>query len=78
MLDTETWPVYDPKLIEDEMIELLIQVNGKLRGKILVPKDIFEADAEAAARENTDVSPYLKVGFKKTIFVPGRLINFVV
>ena len=77
-LDFEGWPTYDSNLVEDEMIELLIQVNGKLRGKILVPKDITQIDAEAAAKGDTDVAPYLTNGFKKVVFVPGRLINFVV
>ena len=77
VLDIEKWPTYNAKLAEDAMIELVIQVNGKLRGKILVPRDISERDAIEAAKVDTDTAPYLKDGYKKVIFVPGRLINFV-
>lgn len=75
----EKWPGYDEKLTKDEIVELIIQVNGKLRGRMAVPADISEADARDLAEKDQNVVNHL-AGKKiiKAIFVPGRLINFVV
>jgi leucyl-tRNA synthetase len=65
-------------LIEDE-IELPVQVNGKLRDKIVVKKDATQADIEAAAKSAPKVSAELAgKTVKKLIVVPGRLVNIVV
>ena len=78
-LDNEAWPEYDEKLAEDSEVELLIQVNGKLRDKVLVSKTILQAAAEELVLEREKVKEHLgKKKPKKIIFVPGRLINIVI
>jgi len=79
LLDEENWPEYDEKLIEEEKFELLIQINGKLRDKVLAPKNITQAKAEELILEREKVKEYLgKKKPQKVIFIPGRLINVVV
>jgi leucyl-tRNA synthetase len=58
-------------------IELMIQVNGKLRGSITVAKDADKASIEAAALANESVQKFLTGAPKKIIVVPGKLINIV-
>ena len=75
----ESWPAYNDKLAQAQQIELVIQVNGKIRDKIKVSVDITEQQAEKLAKESEKVKKYLtSKTTKNTIFVPGRLINFVV
>jgi leucyl-tRNA synthetase len=75
----EPWPEHDPELVRSSTIELPVQVNGKLRGKIVVPADASQADALAAARADEKVAPYLEGRtIVKEVVVPGRLVNFVV
>ncbi|MDP2704620.1 MAG: leucine--tRNA ligase [bacterium] len=81
----EAWPEYDAKLIEDETFQLVVQVNGQVRGMIEAKKGISQKDAEKAARADAGVLRYLGEPFdsaqgirvKKVIFVKDRLINFV-
>ena len=75
----EPWPAYDEAAIREHTIEIPIQVNGKLRGKIQVPADADKDALETAARTNDRVVELL--GGKtivKSIVVPGRMVNFVV
>jgi leucyl-tRNA synthetase len=73
------WPEVDTSALVRDEIELVVQVNGKLRGKILVAASADKATQEAAAIANPDVQRYLEgVSIKKVIVVPGRLINIVV
>ena len=56
-----------------------MQVNGKLRGTVEVAKDISQEDAESIAHEQEGVAKFLNgKQIKKTIFVPGRILNFIV
>jgi leucyl-tRNA synthetase len=73
------WPEPDAKaLIEDE-IELVVQVNGKMRGSIRVAKEAAREAIEAAALGNPAVQKFLDgKPAKKTIIVPGRLVNLVI
>ena len=76
---TEKWPEYDKDLVKDEVIELVIQINGKLRDKISVPADISEGDAKSAALASEKIKSALGGKEpKKVIFVKGRLVNIVV
>jgi len=78
-LSQENWPEYDKKLIDDATIELLIQVNGKVRDKISVSKSTTQAEAEKLAFQSAKAQPFIgSQKPKKIIFVPGKLINFVV
>ncbi len=75
----QCWPVYDPALTVDEMITLIIQVNGKVRDRIVVPAGITEEEATAQAMKSERVQHYLNgTPPQKVIVVPGRLINLVV
>lgn len=78
LLDYEAWPSYDTLLIQETEIDLIIQINGKVRGKLRVAKAITQADAERIALQDDKIKTMLGGKPKKTIFVPGRLINFVI
>ncbi|MDP3841458.1 MAG: leucine--tRNA ligase [Oxalobacteraceae bacterium] len=71
------WPQVDPAALEQAEIELMIQVNGKLRGSITVARDADKATIEAAALANENVQRYLEGTPKKIIVVPGKLVNIV-
>ena len=75
----ETWPEYDEKLCIDDTFELVFSVNGKVRGKKEVPKDVSKDDAIKAAHADENVQRNL-VGKEviKEIYVPGKLVNIVV
>ncbi len=70
-----TWPEYDEEKTKEKEVEIAVQVNGKVRGKITVPADISKDDAIAAAKEA--VSSRLTGTIVKEIYVPGRLVNIV-
>lgn len=74
-----SWPLYDSGLLEEEIYQLVVQINGKVRDTVEVSKDIDQEEAERLARGRDRVKPYLE-GKKvcKIIFIPNRLINFVV
>jgi leucyl-tRNA synthetase len=71
------WPVVDEQYLEDDSYELIVQVRGKLRGRVMVPKDAEQAALEAAGRDT--VASHLEgKDVVKVVVVPGRLVNFVV
>ncbi|MEG2032511.1 MAG: class I tRNA ligase family protein, partial [Janthinobacterium sp.] len=72
------WPQVDPQALEQSEIEMMIQVNGKLRGSITVAKDADKASIEAAALACESVRKYVETTPKKVIVVPGKLISIVV
>jgi leucyl-tRNA synthetase len=73
------WPEADPALLERETVEVVLQVNGKLRDRIEVPAAISEDELIALARASERVRAHLNGGEpRKTIVVPGKLVNFVV
>jgi leucyl-tRNA synthetase len=75
----ENWPEYDLNLILDEEIELVIQVNGKVRDTAKVSVDISEEDAKKVALESEKIKKHLEGNMvKKIIFIKGRLINIVI
>ncbi len=75
----EPWPGYDPALLQDEEIEIPVQVNGKLRGRVVVPADADAARIESAAREDPRIAVLLDgKTIRKVVVVPGKLVNFVV
>ena len=73
------WPKYDPALAKEEEVEIPVQVNGKLRGKVLVPAEADEALVNERALAEEKVKAAI-AGKKivKVIFVPGKLLNLVV
>ncbi|MDB5795099.1 MAG: leuS, partial [Noviherbaspirillum sp.] len=72
------WPQVDAAALEQAEIELMVQVNGKLRGSVTVPKEADKAAIEAAALANENVRKFVEGTPKKVIVVPGKLINIVV
>lgn len=74
----QPWPKYDPKLVKEEIITLVIQVNGKVRDKIEVKAGISEKKAKKLATSREKIKKWIKdKKIKKVFFVPGKLINFV-
>jgi len=75
----EKWPEYDPKLVREEIVTLIIQVNGRVRDKIEVEADISEEKAKELAFSQKKVKNWIEgKEIRKVIFVPGKLINIVV
>jgi leucyl-tRNA synthetase len=73
------WPEPDPEALEQDEIELVVQVNGKLRGNIRVAKAAGKDAIEAAALANEQVQKFVAgQSLKKIVIVPGRLVNVVV
>jgi leucyl-tRNA synthetase len=73
------WPEVDEGALAQDAIELVLQVNGKLRGKLVVPATADRAAIEAAARASEDVAKHAGgAAVRKVIVVPGRLVNVVV
>jgi leucyl-tRNA synthetase len=72
------WPQVDPAALEQSEIEMMIQVNGKLRGAIKVAKGADKAAIEAAALAEESVQKFIEGTPKKIIVVPGKLVNIVV
>jgi leucyl-tRNA synthetase len=72
------WPAYDPSLLVSDTIDLVVQVNGKTRGKLAVAKTITQDQALAAAKADAAIGKFITGEPKKVILVPGRLLNVVV
>ncbi|HTH44625.1 MAG TPA: class I tRNA ligase family protein, partial [Oxalicibacterium sp.] len=71
------WPQVDAAALEQAEIEMMVQVNGKLRGSVIVAKDADKATIEAAALANETVQKFIEGTPKKIIVVPGKLVNIV-
>ena len=79
LFDSARWPTYDAEKLIESSVEVVVQVNGKVRGRTQVPVDADDATTVAAAQGNDNVARYLDgATVRKTIVVPGRLVNFVV
>jgi leucyl-tRNA synthetase len=75
----EPWPTFDPALTVDNEVEVVFQVNGKVRARETVAKGTSKEALEAAARANEKMAEYLKEAtILKVIAVPDKLVNFVV
>ncbi len=73
------WPAFDPALVIESTIEVVVQVSGKTRGKVLVARDADEATVNAAALADEGIAKFIDgKPLRKVIYVPGRLINIVV
>ena len=71
------WPLVDEAALVQDEIELMVQVNGKLRGSIKVAKDADKATIEATALANESVQKFMEGAARKIIIVPGKLVNIV-
>ena len=72
------WPTVDEAALIQQQIELMVQVNGKLRGSINVERDADKAAIEALALTHEHVQKFITGTPKKVIIVAGKLINIVV
>ncbi|HET7673603.1 MAG TPA: leucine--tRNA ligase [Candidatus Saccharimonadales bacterium] len=73
------WPVHDEKYLASDEITIVVQVNGKVRANITVPSDSDEETIVTTAKSEDKVKGYLEnKKVRKTIYVPRKLVNFVV
>ncbi len=78
-LSYSEWPKFDPEKIIDEEVEVVVQVNGKVRGKVTVPSDISEVEVKEKAKEIENVKRYLDGSeIIKEIYIPKKLVSFVI
>lgn len=76
---TSEWPAWDNALLAQDLVKIVVQVNGKVRATIEVPQDSDQAAVIAAAAADEKVQTHLTgKEIKREIYVPGRLVNFVV
>ena len=77
-ITAQSWPDYDEKFLIEDEIEIVLQVNGKLRDRIIVPLAASDAELEAAARANQKVQNALGgKPIRKVVVVPKKLVNIV-
>jgi len=77
----QEWPTYDPRKLEEKMTTIIVQINGKTRGKIDIESDKANAKDTVilAVKREEKIKKYLSgQKIKKVVFLPGRLINFVI
>ncbi len=74
----EPWPKYNAELVKEDTFELIIQVNGKVRGRAILPFGAGEEEAKKAALGLESVEKHVVGEPRKVIFVPNKLINFVI
>jgi leucyl-tRNA synthetase len=74
----QAWPKFDESLMVESTITVVVQVNGKVRGDLNVPKDTPKEEILKQAKELENVKKYLTSAIKKEIYVPGKLVSLVV
>ncbi len=78
-IHVSNWPLWDEKLVAEDTLTLAVQINGKVRAEIELPADVDEKTAVEAAKSNPKIKALIdNKKIKKTIYVAGRLVNFVV
>jgi leucyl-tRNA synthetase len=78
-IHNQDWPKWDNELASDEEVTLVVQVNGKVRDKLVVPVGITEDDARKLAFSQDKVKGHIEgKQIVKTVYVPGKLLNIVV
>ena len=75
----QPWPEYDEALLLESVVEIPVQVNGKLRSKVSVAADADQATMQQTAEQDETIAQHLEgKTIVKAFVIPGRLINFVV
>jgi leucyl-tRNA synthetase len=75
----ETWPAFDPAAVHEDTVEIPVQINGKLRARVTVPREAGSGDIESAARDEPRIQELLdSKAIVKVVVVPGRMVNFVI
>jgi leucyl-tRNA synthetase len=78
LIEKQSWPKADSNLLVDEVMTIVVQVNGKVRANLVVPADIKDEDLIAQAKADSNVQKFLTSELKKQVVVKGKLVNFVV
>ena len=79
MLNETMWPEWDEAKTVDDEIEMPVQINGKVRGKVIISKDADLAEAKAKANEDENIKKFLEgKTIVKEIYVAGKIFNIVV
>jgi leucyl-tRNA synthetase len=74
----QAWPAWDEEIAREEEIELVVQVNGKVRAKVMIPAGLPEEEVKKTALEEPKIKPLADEGkIKKVIVVRGKLVNIV-
>lgn len=77
-INYQPWPSYDAELLEGDVVEIVVQVNGKVRAKLEIPKNASKEEMEQCAFENENVQQAIEgKDIKKVIAVPQKLVNIV-
>jgi leucyl-tRNA synthetase len=74
----DNWPTWDEELLKEDSLTIVIQVNGKVRATLLLPADATKQQVAAAALADAHVQQFVSGEPKRTIYIPGRLMNIVV
>jgi len=76
----QSWPEYEEKYLVEDQVQIVVQVNGKMRDVVSIPYTVYsiQKEVEKRALASEKVQKYLKGTAKKTIYVEGRIINFVI
>ena len=78
LLSEQSWPVHDESLLVESEIQIIVQVNGKLRARLTVPAEISKEDLEAQALADSNVTAHTDgKTVRKVIVIPGKLVNIV-
>ena len=73
------WPIYDEKLLIEEYVNIVVQINGKKRGLIKLERGTKEDEILKEIYQDLNISKYLKNNkIKKKIFIPNKLINIII
>jgi leucyl-tRNA synthetase len=79
LLADQPWPNFDPQALVEDELELVVQINGKLRDKLVVPRTASSAEIEASALASPRAQEWTAgKTIRKIIVVPGKLVNIVV
>lgn len=75
----QQWPTFDPVMLASDTLTIVVQINGKVRGDIVVPADTSKEVVIKMAKDNENVKKYLEgASLKKEIYVPHKLVSFVI
>lgn len=77
-INLSPWPEWDTKLIKDDEVTIVVQVNGKVRGQFKAAADIQEMDAIQRAQELPEIKKWIDGKAKRFIFIPRKIVNIVV
>ncbi|UTE74036.1 leucine--tRNA ligase [Rossellomorea marisflavi] len=74
----EAWPTFDESKLIDNEVEIVLQVNGKVRAKVMIPTDMNKEDLEQLAKDHEEIKAQIEGKMvRKVIAVPGKLVNIV-